>query len=156
MARGQRAQRVDQRRKRQTLGAELDAVPEQNGEPGAVRLRGELTDQPGLPDPRLAADDSERGLSRLDPVQQGTERRDLVLAPDEHRADDARAHRVQAVTSGLFEGTPPGAPAAHDARVSSRRRRGGHRAPACRNGITSPVCAPPFAAADSRAAWRAR
>jgi len=51
MARVSARRRVDQRRKRQTLGAELDAVPEQNGEPGAVRLRGELTDQPGLPRP---------------------------------------------------------------------------------------------------------
>ena len=55
------------------------------------------------------------GSPSLDPVQQGGERRDLFLAPDEHRADHARAHRLQAATSGLFAGTPPGAPAAHRA-----------------------------------------
>jgi hypothetical protein len=56
-------QRVAQRRERQPFRAELDAVPEQDGEPGAVRLRGQLTDQPGLPRPGLAPDEREPGRS---------------------------------------------------------------------------------------------
>ena len=45
----------------------------------AVSSRGQLADQPGLPHPRLTADEGERGLAVLDPVQQDGERRVLAV-----------------------------------------------------------------------------
>ena len=74
---GQRAQRVDQRRQRQALGAQLHALPGEHQEPRAGRPLGQLPDQPGLADPGLAADDRERGLLRPGPVHQRAQRRQL-------------------------------------------------------------------------------
>jgi len=47
------------------------------------RALGELVEQPGLADPRLAGDDDPAGAGRLDRVERSVERRQLLAPADE-------------------------------------------------------------------------
>ena len=89
---GQRAQRVDERREGQALGAELDALPGQHAAVLSGRELREFPGEPGLADAGLAADQGDRGPVRPRPVKQHRQGSKLLLPPDEDRADHVRAH----------------------------------------------------------------
>jgi hypothetical protein len=97
---GQGSQRADDRRERQPLGPEFDAVPGQHDEPCADGPGLELLRQPGLADPRLAADDGEHGVSPPRPFHRVGQFCQFPVAADEDRADDPATHRQNAATSG--------------------------------------------------------
>jgi hypothetical protein len=58
---------------------------------GAV---GELVDEPGLPDPGLAADQDDGGLTADGAAKGVLENMKLCLAPDQDRAYEAGGHLV--------------------------------------------------------------
>jgi len=61
----ERAQRPDERRQRQALRAQFDALTRQNAESGRRRPARQLSDQPGLADPGLAADQDDGRIAIL-------------------------------------------------------------------------------------------
>jgi hypothetical protein len=62
---GERAQRPYERRQRQALRAQFDALTRQNAESGRRRPARQLSDQPGLADPGLAADQDDGRVAIL-------------------------------------------------------------------------------------------
>ncbi|MGY3247218.1 hypothetical protein ACVWYT_006667 [Streptomyces sp. TE4109] len=118
-------QRGGERGVGQAVGADLDAAADRDDRVAAYRRREELLDQPGLADPRLAADEQRlRFAPGARPVRAAAglpagaaeridERGELALAADEHGTDGpglhAAEHRIR------------------DRARSSRSRAAGHR-----------------------------
>jgi hypothetical protein len=92
---GQAAQRVGDRRERQALLAERHAAAAQHPHPLLAGGGGQPLDQPGLPDPRLPADQGHQRLAAGGPPEQLTQQRQLLGAADETPAHHMLRHAAQ-------------------------------------------------------------
>ena len=95
---GQRPQRIHQRGQRQPFRAQLDALAGQHAEPRRRPQRRQLTDQTGLADPGLPADQRHRGLTALRPPHRRGQQLQLIPAADEDRAHHADTHSQNTAT----------------------------------------------------------
>ena len=96
---GDRAECVGERQVREPDADELDAPPGEHRRSARARLRGELRDEPRLPDPGAARDEHGAPLAARGGVEERLELRDLRLAPHEARgtaAGGARRRRLRA------------------------------------------------------------
>ena len=86
------AQRLGHRGEGQGALAELDAAAQQHLAAALARPRGELTGQPGLADPGLAAEAHGQGLAGAGAGERRFEAGQLGAAANEARAGDAAGH----------------------------------------------------------------
>ena len=125
---GERAQDRDDRRVRQLVAAELDAVAALHARAALARLRGELGEQARLADAGLAGDERQRRAALGGVGQRGVELGELGAAPDQAAARDTRRHeRSIAARPGRMGGLRRHA--ACRSPLAARRRRRARRRP---------------------------
>lgn len=97
-----------ERRERQPLLAELQALADEDLIAPGDRVPAELLDQPGLAYPGLAADQQRRRLVGTDPLQRVAQDGEFGLTADEGGAGGASGHRFENATPlGLIEYPSP-------------------------------------------------
>jgi hypothetical protein len=101
------AQRADHRAERQTVTADLDALADDDEGTGIGGLGGELADQPGLADARLAAEKHRDRLPAAGCGQGRAELAELAGATDDARAGRRKEHGFHGAT-GHRQGRPDG------------------------------------------------
>ena len=90
----ERAQRADDRRIRDLLAGQLEALADQHVRAGRARPCLELAQQAGLADAGLAADESERRPAGGRALERRSEHAELARAADERGGGETARHRV--------------------------------------------------------------
>jgi hypothetical protein len=97
----ERPQGLDQGGERHPLAAQLDAAADQHGRPGLPGRGDQLTDQTGLADPGLAAEQHRRRGPGGGPVRGRGQPGQLLGPADEGRAGERRRHGHEYGAAGL-------------------------------------------------------
>ena len=79
-------ERLEERAIRNAFAAQIHAATDEDPGPGLSGSGGKLVDQPRLAEPRVTADEDDRGRARLGPPQSSVECREFARTPDEDRA----------------------------------------------------------------------